>query len=118
VRKVGQTMARWETLFLVAFSDSELTQSDLARLISIEGPTLVRMLDLLAQEGLIERKQSETDRRVTTNRITPKGSQTIADIMEVTNQLRREVLKDIPADELEAGLKVLAKIILRINEMR
>src|SRR5665213_2112122 len=56
IRPIGHTMARWETLFLVAFSDHALTQGELARLISGEGPTLVRMLDVLAKEGLIERK--------------------------------------------------------------
>jgi MarR family transcriptional regulator for hemolysin len=118
VKAVDQTMARWETLFLVAFSDVELTQSDLARLISIEGPTLVRMLDLLAREGLIDRRQSDTDRRVTVNTITPAGLKVIDEIMGVTNVLRAEVLKDIPKAELEIALKVLSKIILRINEIR
>ena len=73
IKVVDQTMARWETLFLVAFSARALTQGDLARLIGVEGPTLVRMLDLLAQDGLIQRSQSSTDRRVTTNVITPAG---------------------------------------------
>jgi DNA-binding MarR family transcriptional regulator len=118
VKSVDQTMARWETLFLVAFSDVELTQSDLARLINIEGPTLVRMLDLLAKEGLIDRRQSETDRRVTTNTITPAGRTVIDQIMGITNVLRREVLQDIPREELETALKVLSKIVLRINDIR
>ncbi len=118
VKSVDQTMARWETLFLVAFSDVELTQSDLARLINIEGPTLVRMLDLLAKEGLIDRRQSESDRRVTTNTITPAGRAVIDQIMGITNVLRREVLQDIPREELETALKVLSKIVLRIDDIR
>jgi len=118
VKAVGQTMARWETLFLVAFSGEELTQSDLARLISIEGPTLVRMLDLLAKEGLIDRSQSETDRRVTTNRITPRGEEVVAEVMGVTNMLRADVLRDIPKEDLEHALRVLSRVIQRINEIR
>jgi MarR family transcriptional regulator for hemolysin len=118
IRPTGHTMARWETLFLVAFSDHALTQGELARLISVEGPTLVRMLDVLAKEGLIERKQSEIDRRVTTNAITDKGREAIDQIMGVTNALRAEVLQGIDPGELRVMMKVLGQIIERIDGMR
>ena len=118
VNELGQTMARWETLFLVAYSDDELTQSELGRLISVEGPTMVRMLDVLARDGLIERRQSDTDRRVTTNRITRKGEQVIDEIMAVTNLLRAELLQDIDPDKLAVFLEVLSQILLKLDEMR
>ena len=118
IRATGQTMARWETLFLVAFSDHALTQGELARLISVEGPTLVRMLDVLAKEGLIERRQNENDRRITINTITAAGRQAIDDIMGVTNALRAEVLRGIDPTELRTALKVLTQIIERIDAVR
>ncbi|WP_315761690.1 MarR family winged helix-turn-helix transcriptional regulator [Sphingomonas sp. Y38-1Y] len=118
VKVTGQTMARWETLFLVAFTGDELTQSDLAHLISVEGPTMVRMLDVLARDGLIERQQRESDRRQTINRITPKGRQVIADLMEISNGLRREVLGDIDRDKLEIALEVLSDILRKLDEIR
>jgi len=118
VKAVGQTMARWETLFLVGFSGEELTQSELARLISVEGPTMVRMLDVLAREELIERRQSDSDRRVTVNRITPRGTQVIGDIMEITNSLRAELLQDIDPAQLAVTINVLERILLRLDEMR
>ena len=118
VKDLGQTMARWETLFLVAYSNDELTQSELARLISVEGPTMVRMLDVLAKDGLIERRQSDTDRRVTTNRITPKGELVIDEIMAVTNLLRAELLRDIDPEKLIVFLEVLSQILRKLDEMR
>jgi len=118
IRPTGHTMARWETLFLVAFSDHALTQGELARLLNVEGPTLVRMLDVLSKEGLIERRQSEMDRRVTTNAITPKGREAIDEIMAVTNVLRAEVLKGLDPKELAITLKVLGQIIERIDALR
>ena len=118
IKNLGQTMARWETLFLVAYSDDELTQGELARLISVEGPTMVRMLDVLAKDGLIERRQSKTDRRVTTNRITPKGKRVIKEIMHITNQLRADLLSGIDPDELAVCVRVLSQILIRLDEMR
>jgi MarR family transcriptional regulator for hemolysin len=76
------------------------------------------MLDVLSKEELIERKQSEIDRRVTTNAITPKGRQAIDDIMSVTNALRVDVLQGLDPAELAITLKVLGQIIERIDEMR
>ncbi len=47
ISTLGQTMARWETLYLVAFSGEDLSQGGLAQLVGIEGPTMVRMLELV-----------------------------------------------------------------------
>jgi DNA-binding MarR family transcriptional regulator len=116
VKAIGQTMARWETLFLVALSSDEITQSELARLISVEGPTMVRMLDVLAKEGLIVRRQSASDRRVTTNRITAKGMRAIRDIMEITDRLRSEVMGGVDPRQLEVFLDVLTQILRSIDD--
>jgi len=118
VKPLKQTMARWETLFLVAFAERDMTQGEMARLISVEGPTMVRMLDLLARDGLIERRQSETDARVTTNRITPAGTAVIGEIMKVTNKLRSEVLDGVDPDDLQIALKVLNQILRRLDQLR
>ena len=117
VKPRGQTMARWETLYLVAYSEEELNQGELARLIGVQGPTMVRMLDSLAREGLIERQQSEHDLRVTINRITEKGRRAISSIMGLTNALRRQVLEPIGTEDLNTTVRVLTQILHRIDEL-
>ncbi len=117
IRLLGQSMARWETLFLVAFSGDARTQRELASLISIEGPTLVRMLDVLAQEGLIERFQNGADRRMTTNRMTPAGDVVVAQIKDVTDALRIDVLRGLDPADPETCRRVLAQIIARLDEL-
>jgi MarR family transcriptional regulator for hemolysin len=79
---------------------------------------MVRMLDVLAKDGLIERRQSDTDRRMTTNRITPKGELVIDEIMAMTNLLRADLLRDIDPDKLTVFLEVLSRILLKLDEMR
>ncbi|HZF46460.1 MAG TPA: MarR family transcriptional regulator [Sphingomonadaceae bacterium] len=116
IRTLDQTMVRWETLYLVAYSGEELTQSELARVVGVEGPTMVRMLHLLAEEGLLERHQSRDDLRVTINRITEKGRKVIADIMSITNQLRREMLDGIEAEDLAVTQKVLTRMVRNLEE--
>ena len=118
IKGLKQSMARWETLYLVAYSGEDLTQGELARLISVEGPTMVHMLDALARDGLIEREQDAADRRVTINRITEPGRQVVQDIMEVTSNLRVEVLGDIDPEKLDIALEVLGDILKRLEKLQ
>lgn len=117
IATLGQTMARWETLYLVAFSDEDLSQGGLAQLVGVEGPTMVRMLDSLARDGLIERSQRKSDRRVTVNRITSKGMKVVGEIMMLTNRLRAEVLAGIDPQDLIVCVNVLSRLLLRFDEL-
>jgi DNA-binding MarR family transcriptional regulator len=117
LKPLGQTMPRWETLYLVAYSEEELNQGELSRLIGVQGPTMVRMLDSLAREGLIERQQSHRDLRVTINRITEAGRQVVRRIMGITNDLRREVLAEVSLQDLQTTVKVLTQVLRRIDEL-
>lgn len=117
VKAVGQNMARWETLYLLACSDRELNQSDLARAIGVEGPSMVHMLNALDRDGLVERTQSTQDRRVTHNTITPKGEQVTRDIMRITNELRADLLRDIDPARLAIALDVLEEIYAKLDDL-
>ena len=117
VRPLEQTMAQWETLYLVAYSGEELNQSQMSRLLGVHGPTMLRMLDSLARRGLIERQQSHQDLRVTINRITPRGREVIRRIMGITNELRREVLAEIGEDELRTAGRVLVQMLRTLDRI-
>ena len=117
LRPLEQTMAQWETLYLVAYSGEELNQSQLSRLLGVHGPTMLRMLDVLARRGLIERQQSHHDLRATINRITPSGRDVISSIMGITNEMRRDVLADIDAEELRTTAKVLAQMLRTLERL-
>jgi DNA-binding MarR family transcriptional regulator len=111
LKPLEQTMAQWETLYLVAYSGEELNQSQLSRLLGVHGPTMLRMLDSLARRGLIERQQSHEDLRVTINRITPRGRTVISRIMRLSNELRREVLSNVDEHELRIAVKVMGQML-------
>ena len=51
----------------------ELSQRQLADRMGVEAPTMVRHLDRLEREGLIERRRDARDRRVTRITVTPAG---------------------------------------------
>jgi len=117
LKPLEQTMAQWETLYLVAYSGEELNQSQLSRLLGVHGPTMLRMLDSLARKGLIERQQSHEDLRVTINRITPEGRAAITSIMGLSNELRRDALAEVDAQELGTAVKVLGQMLRALDRI-
>jgi MarR family transcriptional regulator, transcriptional regulator for hemolysin len=118
LRRIGQSQARWETLFMIAFSGGEIPQSQLARMLSIEGPTMVRMLEVLENDGLIERKTDPADGRQTRNRITRAGEAALLQIKDITNALRIDVLRDISLADIAITQRVLSRMIRRLDLIR
>jgi MarR family transcriptional regulator, transcriptional regulator for hemolysin len=82
----GASLATWLVLHH-AVEEPDLSQSHLAARLVIEAPTLVRHLDKLEADGLLERRRDARDRRVVRVRVTTAGREAetrlraIADIM-------------------------------------
>lgn len=115
LKRIGQTQARWEALFWISVSGDAATQSELAERMGVEGPTLVRMLNRLEQEGLVERLETPTDRRAKTIRLTTKAESAISEIVAVSGPFRDDILQDIPPDELRTCLSVFDRIMGRLE---
>lgn len=82
-------------------------QVTLAGHVGIEGPSLVRLLDQLANSGLVERRDDPTDRRAKTIWLTPPGEALAARIEDILVELRGRVLSGVSRADLEAALRVL-----------
>ncbi|MBA3544361.1 MAG: MarR family transcriptional regulator, partial [Chthoniobacterales bacterium] len=87
-----------------------LTQRDLAERLSIEEPTLARLLTRLESEGWIKRENSRHDRRCKTVHLERKSSQLLQQIEGTARDLRRELLETISPRDLQTCLQVLAEI--------
>ena len=72
VAELGLTFSRARVLTLLAKAES-CNQSALACELELEKPTLVRMLDRMAELDLIERVPDPDDRRVNLVRLRPHG---------------------------------------------
>lgn len=92
-------------------------QGELADEVSIEGPSLVRLVDLLHADGLVERHEDPTDRRAKPLHLTPKGEAKAEEIDRVLRRVRADLLKDIAASDLAVAFTVLQKIEKRANRM-
>jgi MarR family transcriptional regulator for hemolysin len=93
-----------------------MLQKDLAAIIGIEGPTLVRILDSLEKRGLVERRQAKNDRRGKTVHVTAEAKPLLNRIEKTAKVLRQEILSNIPAEQLTACLTVLEQIATNLEE--
>ncbi|MGA8049434.1 MAG: MarR family transcriptional regulator [Burkholderiales bacterium] len=116
LRPLGLSRATWLLLAIVSRSEG-LSQSELASRLGLEGASVVRLVDRLEREGLVERHTGE-DRRVKTIHLRDKGAGVAAEIRKVAAALRGDVFRGIRASELEAAAAVLAKLKARLGAVQ
>ncbi|HEY0235371.1 MAG TPA: MarR family transcriptional regulator [Afipia sp.] len=87
-----------------------MRQGLLADEIGVEGPSLVRLVDLLEGEGLVERREDHTDRRAKVLHLTPAGEAKAEEIERVMRRVRSYLLKGIPHEHLALTFEVLRSI--------
>src|SRR5215207_7444697 len=113
VRAKGLTLARARTLMHLARKDG-MTQTELAEILEVEGPTLVRLLDGLEAQGLTERRPVERDRRAKQIALTEAGRTLAAEVTRLADNLREEVLAGVPEADLLGATGILRAMTEKI----
>lgn len=111
LKDLGVTQARWTTMVYLQQGGEGLTQRELASLMAIENPTLVRLLDSLEQQELIERRACPNDRRARRLHLTDGGRDFMEELTARANELRDGMLDGVRDDDIEVALKVFHKIM-------
>ena len=106
----GLSYATAIPLIVLSRQGTSVRQGVLADELGIEGPSLVRLIDLLEAEGLVERREDPTDRRAKTLHLTALGETKVEEINRVLRRLRTALLKDIGSDELAITFETLQRI--------
>jgi MarR family transcriptional regulator, transcriptional regulator for hemolysin len=109
LQPLGLSQAKWLVLLHLSREDG-LTQKQLALRVGIEPPTLVDLLDRMAADGWVTRRESSADRRSKNVQLTPKSLETLKRIRATGSRLRRELLAGIPRKDLERCAAVLERI--------
>jgi homoprotocatechuate degradation regulator HpaR len=106
----GLTEQQWRVL-RVLWEHDEIAQNAVAGLTLIPAPSLIGVLDRLASNGLIERRRSQTDRRVTYVAATRAGRRLEEKLMPEVAKVYAELkasLDDTTWAQLQLGLQCLA----------
>lgn len=105
-RELGFTQEQWRALWHLARNEG-LTQTSLAGLLEIQPISLTRALDRLAEQGLIERRPSPSDRRATQVYLTEKAQPVVAQLTAILNEFRTIAIDGLGVEELGRATDVL-----------
>ncbi|MAA67028.1 MAG: MarR family transcriptional regulator [Alteromonadaceae bacterium] len=118
LKELGVTQARWTTMVYLQKGGEGLTQRELANLMAIENPTLVRLLDSLEGQNLIERRPCQKDRRARRLHLTPSGEAFMDDLNSRADTLREEMLEGVSDDDLAIAMSVFNRIMINGDQLQ
>jgi DNA-binding MarR family transcriptional regulator len=87
-----------------------ISQQELAKRLRMHASRLVGVLDDLEERGLIERRPSETDRRLYALHLTPGGEATLGVIRQVAREHHRALLESLSEEEQASLAALLARV--------
>jgi MarR family transcriptional regulator for hemolysin len=90
---------------------TELTQTEIADMISIDKTTMVVTMDALESAGYAERRPSPTDRRARVVVVTEQGRAIVAKADDVYRDVVGSVLGSLPDDEREGMVNGLTRLV-------
>ena len=113
----GLTEATWLPLLRIARSETPMRQNELAASLSLDGSSVVRLLDALENSGLIERCEDRADRRAKSLVLTSRGRRTVDQVERVSQDIREAVLGEIPDEDLACALRLLETVRDRLPSL-
>ncbi len=108
-RDSGITALQWRLITYLKRHES-IRQGPLADLIEVEPITLSRMVDRLAEAGLVERHADPTDRRAWQLYLTPRAHALLGDMRRTTDTLTEEATEGLSAAERDQLIALVGRV--------
>lgn len=105
-RQFGISRAQWTVLVRLERSEG-LKQSELAEILDLQPISLTRLLDRLAESGLIERRPDPNDRRANRLYLTPAARPLLNELAGISEEMMTTVLAGLDVrsrEQLLSGL--------------
>ena len=109
-RKLGVSRAQWQVLFVLSRTEG-INQAGLAEALDVETITVGRMVDRLADAGLVERRADPSDRRAWRLHLTGRAHPILAELRLVADQVMAETLAGLGDGERV----LLADLLTRVR---
>jgi MarR family transcriptional regulator for hemolysin len=95
-----------------------VTQKQLAARVGLDGSSLVRLLDILSRQGLLERRTDTSDARARLVFLTEAGRERVDEIRKALVEAEAEMLQDISDAELASMLEHFSLIEERLQALQ
>lgn len=115
--ELEQTVNRSElAAILIIQMHEEMTMSELASALGVPLSTMTSLAKRLVHKGLMNRKQSGTDQRITLIRLTAEGHQLASQAKEMMNRVLERVQTTLSQDELTQLLFLIQKVVKALSQ--
>lgn len=111
----GLTESRWRLLLALHKAEASMRQKELADELGVQGPTLVRMLDWLETEKLVERRSINGDKRCKTIHLTARAEPSLEHIKSVVESVREDIFEGIEPADIDTCLSVIDRLASNLN---
>jgi len=115
LQEFGLTEATWLPLLRIARAEAPMRQKDLAHSLSLDGSSVVRLIDALEAAGLVERRGEEGDRRARVLVLTEQGRATVAQVEQVARAARETALAGLDEADLVTADRVMRHIATQLT---
>jgi len=115
-QRTGQPRSRWQTLAALAFSEGPTATIELAERMAVQWPSLIRTLNDLEGEGLIERRVNPADKRSRLVSITARGLTVFNEVKAILDPTRADLLAGFGDEELQATERLLERFFTVMGE--
>lgn len=110
----GLTHCKFWTLYRLATGGADHPKAIADRL-AVTMPSVTSSVDQLVADALVERRRSETDRRVVVLAITPKGRRVLANVLRRFDTTMGAALRSLPRSQTHAAARTLAELTHRLR---
>ena len=109
LRPAGVGIGQWAVLMFL-WSEDGMSQTELSRVIAIEPPTMVRTLDRMTRDGLVERRPDPKDGRISRIYLTKRGHELRDVLVPRAVAVNERILARIGETEARTLFKTLTKL--------
>ncbi|QDX31253.1 MarR family winged helix-turn-helix transcriptional regulator [Dickeya poaceiphila] len=110
----GLTQASWLPLLFIAREKTVIHQKALAETLGLDASAVVRVLDNLQKQGLIERREGN-DRRFREIHLTAIGLEQVEKVESIAGQVRNQALDGISEQDIQQVSRVINQVIANLS---
>ncbi|QJD77642.1 MarR family winged helix-turn-helix transcriptional regulator [Spirosoma rhododendri] len=109
------TVDQWVVLDHIARNPG-ISQNSISEITVKDAPTVTRIIDLLSQKGLVERRMADTDRRKFLVFLTDAGQAKYDEVLPVVSAMRRKGWGNLSDDDYHQFVKIMDSIYQNMSE--
>lgn len=98
------------------FRNPGISQNTLADMTTKDAPTVTRIIDLLAQKGLTERRLTDDDRRKFLVYLTEAGEAKYNEVLPVVSAMRRKGWGDLNEADYQHFIRIMDSIYQNVSD--